>query len=72
MIQRPHILSQIRRALSRSRVVSLIGPRQRGKTTLARQIVPSIRSTISILKTRETLRDWPSRSTRWQTCAVWW
>src|SRR5574337_1093573 len=41
MIQRTHVLSQIRRALSRSRVVSLIGPRQCGKTTLARQIVPS-------------------------------
>ncbi|MDD5558787.1 ATP-binding protein [Candidatus Methylomirabilis sp.] len=41
MVQRSHILSQVRRALSRSRVVSLIGPRQCGKTTLARQIVPS-------------------------------
>ncbi|MDE2058247.1 MAG: ATP-binding protein, partial [candidate division NC10 bacterium] len=41
MVQRFHILSQIRHALSRSRVVTLIGPRQCGKTTLARQIVPS-------------------------------
>lgn len=41
MIKRPQVLSQIRRALSRSRVVALIGPRQCGKTTLARQIVPA-------------------------------
>jgi predicted AAA+ superfamily ATPase len=31
---------QIRRALKRSRVVALLGPRQSGKTTLARRIVP--------------------------------
>lgn len=41
MIERPQILSQIRQALRRSRVVALIGPRQCGKTTLARQIEPA-------------------------------
>jgi uncharacterized protein len=40
MIGRPQRLDQIRRALKRSRVVALIGPRQCGKTTLARQVVP--------------------------------
>ena len=40
MIQRDHYLEAIRQALRRSRVVALIGPRQSGKTTLARQIVP--------------------------------
>jgi predicted AAA+ superfamily ATPase len=40
VIQRDHYLELIRRALRRSRVVALIGPRQSGKTTLARQIVP--------------------------------
>ena len=40
MISRPEPVSRIRRALRRSRVVALIGPRQCGKTTLARQIVP--------------------------------
>jgi len=40
VITRPQELGQIRRALKRSRVVALIGPRQCGKTTLARQIVP--------------------------------
>ena len=41
MLKRRALLSQIRRALRRSRVVALIGPRQSGKTTLARQVVPS-------------------------------
>ncbi len=40
MITRPQELGRIRRALKRSRVVALIGPRQCGKTTLARQIAP--------------------------------
>jgi predicted AAA+ superfamily ATPase len=39
MIQRDFILSTIRTALDRSRVVALVGPRQSGKTTLARQFV---------------------------------
>lgn len=40
MIDRSTLLARIQRALKRSRVVALIGPRQSGKTTLARQIVP--------------------------------
>jgi hypothetical protein len=40
MIQRPRWLAEIRAALKRSRVTALVGPRQSGKTTLARQIVP--------------------------------
>jgi uncharacterized protein len=39
-IHRPELLSQIRKALRRSRVVALLGPRQSGKTTLARQFLP--------------------------------
>ncbi len=39
MIERTSILSRIKSALRRSRVVALIGPRQSGKTTLARQFV---------------------------------
>jgi len=39
MVKRSGVLAQIRQALRRSRVVALIGPRQSGKTTLARQIV---------------------------------
>lgn len=41
MIGRERWLSEIRAALRRSRVVALLGPRQVGKTTLARQIVPA-------------------------------
>jgi predicted AAA+ superfamily ATPase len=41
MISRQTILVQIRQALRRSRVVALLGPRQSGKTTLARLIVPA-------------------------------
>src|SRR3972149_3038626 len=39
MVERPRWLTKIRAALKRSRVTALIGPRQSGKTTLARQIV---------------------------------
>lgn len=39
MIQRIHLLKEIQNALQRSRVVALIGPRQCGKTTLARLLV---------------------------------
>ena len=40
MIPRHRWLTEVRGALARSRVTALIGPRQSGKTTLARQIVP--------------------------------
>ncbi len=40
MINRPAIINAIQQALERSRVVALIGPRQSGKTTLAREFVP--------------------------------
>jgi len=40
MIERSTITSTIQKALDRARIVALIGPRQSGKTTLARQFVP--------------------------------
>jgi predicted AAA+ superfamily ATPase len=40
MIDRPALKRLIEKALRRSRVVALIGPRQCGKTTLARQFLP--------------------------------
>lgn len=40
MIERHGALAAVRTALRRSRVVVLVGPRQCGKTTLARRIVP--------------------------------
>jgi len=39
MIQRPELLKKVGRGIKRSRVVALIGPRQCGKTTLARRLV---------------------------------
>ena len=41
MIKREAVLQAIQTALGRSRVVALVGPRQSGKTTLARQFVPA-------------------------------
>src|SRR5712692_2192652 len=40
MIERQRRLAEIRAALKRSRVTAIVGPRQAGKTTLAREIVP--------------------------------
>ncbi len=40
MIPRPELSAQIKTALARGRIVALIGPRQCGKTTLARTFVP--------------------------------
>ena len=40
MIDRSRWLAELHAALKRSRVTALVGPRQAGKTTLARQIVP--------------------------------
>jgi predicted AAA+ superfamily ATPase len=40
MIPRDSIIASLRSALDRSRVVVLVGPRQCGKTTLARQLLP--------------------------------
>ncbi|MBI2318105.1 MAG: ATP-binding protein [Betaproteobacteria bacterium] len=39
MIRRTHLLAAVQAALDRSRVVALLGPRQCGKTTLAREFV---------------------------------
>ena len=39
MVERPALLSQIQTALQRSRAVVLCGPRQCGKTTLARELL---------------------------------
>jgi len=40
IVPRPQILDAIRRALKRAPVVVLVGPRQCGKTTLARELLP--------------------------------
>ncbi|MCU0782910.1 MAG: ATP-binding protein [Verrucomicrobia bacterium] len=40
-MSRKHYLSRVRKALDRNPVVALLGPRQCGKTTLARQLIPT-------------------------------
>lgn len=41
MLDRRHLKAEIEVALERSRVVSLVGPRQSGKTTLAHEFLPA-------------------------------
>ena len=41
MLQRPALQTELARALGRSRAVVLAGPRQSGKTTLARSVLPA-------------------------------
>ncbi len=41
MLERPLSVETVTATLNRSRVVALLGPRQSGKTTLARQFVPA-------------------------------
>ncbi len=41
MIKRTDLIAEVRSAVRRSRTVALIGPRQCGKTTVARQFVPA-------------------------------
>lgn len=40
MIKRSHLTARLTKALARSRVTTMLGPRQCGKSTLAQQIVP--------------------------------
>jgi predicted AAA+ superfamily ATPase len=40
MIRRPRLVGRVRTAMRRSPVVCIVGPRQCGKTTLARQLLP--------------------------------
>ena len=41
MLPRPTLLAELLAAVGRAPVVALLGPRQCGKTTLARQLVPA-------------------------------
>jgi len=41
MISRKHYSDRLKKALGRNPVVALLGPRQCGKTTLARQMIPA-------------------------------
>jgi len=41
VIVRQHSLDRVKKALGRNPVVALLGPRQCGKTTLARRLIPA-------------------------------
>ena len=80
MIERSELMTRIRRALKRSRVVALIGPRQSGKTTLAREIVPAgsknyfdLENPASLARLEQPLTalDGLSRSARRYRRAAW-
>jgi predicted AAA+ superfamily ATPase len=60
MIKREHLVREVRLALKRSRAVALIGPRQCGKTTLARQLVSAESPNYLDLKTRQASHAWTS------------
>jgi len=68
IISRKTDIRLVQVALKRSRVVALLGPRQCGKTTLARQFMPAD-SVNCMLARPATRRPEKSRSCRWRN---WW
>jgi len=67
LIPRPALQQAIQNALRRSRIVLLIGPRQAGKTTLARQFLPpdslnyfDLEDPVSLLRLEQPLTLLPS------------
>jgi uncharacterized protein len=56
MIERRGYLDQVKKAISRSPIVALLGPRQCGKTTLARMICEHQSSTYFDLESQTDLR----------------
>ena len=60
LIERRLLVDQLARLLASFRAVELVGPRQVGKTTLARHFIDVASPNISTWKTR-------SRASGWQT-----
>jgi predicted AAA+ superfamily ATPase len=56
MIKRPRYIERVNTALSRSPIVAILGPRQCGKTTLARMVSDSVSSTYFDLESQADLR----------------
>jgi uncharacterized protein len=56
MVKRQGYIEQIKKALGRSPIVSLLGPRQCGKTTLAKLIADDCKSTYFDLESQKDLR----------------
>lgn len=55
MIDRPDYLNRIQTALNRSPITALLGPRQCGKTTLARMVAHGIKATHFDLESQQDL-----------------
>ena len=72
MIKRNRLLEDIRAALRRSRAVVLVGPRQSGKSTLAREFVAPDSPTISISKSLGARPRSPNRWPRFKHSEAWW
>ena len=76
MINRPLFENRIRTALDRSPVVALVGPRQVGKTTLARQFVApdssnyfDLEDPISLARLAEPMTRFNVLATYFRCCA---
>jgi len=65
MIAREHYLETIRERLKSFPVVSVLGPRQVGKTTLAQEIAGEQPSHFLIWRTWMRWRGWPNRKWLW-------
>ena len=61
MARQASILSQLKNALARSRVVVLVGPRKSGKTTLARELIEEDSVNYFDLEDPEAWRGWTNR-----------
>lgn len=73
MIQRDDYLHRLNTAIGRSPITALLGPRQCGKTTLARQLAGQHSSTffdIESIPDRRTLLGHPKVGASWEGFAI--
>jgi predicted AAA+ superfamily ATPase len=71
MLARPHEIRQLTRLLARYPVVAILGARQVGKTTLARQFLTGVKGPVTFfdLEVRALLRCFRSRRPPLSGCA---
>lgn len=72
MIQRTQLHQQVKRALGRSQVVVLTGPRQSGKTTLARQFLDEDSPNYFDLEDPASLARLEKPMTALRPLSAWW
>jgi hypothetical protein len=70
VLERPALADRVRRDLSRCPVVGLVGPRQCGKTTLARRFLPSGSPAYFDLEDPRSLARLEQPMTALEACAV--